>query len=144
MDMRFRTGVVAAAMVAGLVATAGCGFHVNYTPAGGASGASSSPSSGSSGGMGGGSGSMEGSSGGQSSVSGDQLAQAVSAALQKKVGRAPTSVSCPSGVQLKAGATARCSLVDDQSRTYGLTVTLTQMNADGKYHLDIQVDNQPS
>jgi hypothetical protein len=74
-------------------------------------------------------------------VNKDDVAKSISDQLAQQTGRAPDSVTCPSGLKGDAGATLRCQL-SDQGSTYGVTVTVTSVdNGDVKY--GFKVDDQP-
>ncbi len=78
-------------------------------------------------------------------VSKTDLASKAKDALTKAVGETPRSLTCPSDLNAKVGASERCSLTDNAGNTFGLTVTLSAFNkGTGKYTLDVKVDNAPS
>jgi len=69
------------------------------------------------------------------------VASKVSDQLTEKVGRKPDSVTCPDNLKGTPGSTLRCELKDG-GETYGLTVTVTNVDA-GDVHFDFKVDDQP-
>jgi hypothetical protein len=62
--------------------------------------------------------------------------------LTEFAGRAPDEVECPDDLDLKVGATTRCTLTDGGTRL-GVTVTVKSVAEDGNADLDIQVDDEP-
>jgi hypothetical protein len=51
-------------------------------------------------------------------------------------------VECPDDLDLKVGATTRCTLTDGGTRL-GVTVTVKSVAEDGNADLDIEVDDEP-
>jgi hypothetical protein len=56
------------------------------------------------------------------------------------VGVAPDSVDCANPLPAKVGQSERCSLTAGGVK-YGLTVTITSLNANNVANYDVQVDN---
>jgi len=75
------------------------------------------------------------------SVSGDDLAQQVSAALEKSVGQVPDKVVCPDDLNAAEGKTVRCTLTF-QGTSYGVTVTSDGVK-DDKVQFHVEVDKTP-
>ena len=62
-------------------------------------------------------------------------------ALAETVGRPPESISCPTELDAKVGATERCTLTDHGTRL-GMTVRVTRVHGD-KANFDVVVDKTP-
>jgi hypothetical protein len=76
------------------------------------------------------------------SLAGPVVAKEVSAQLTKAVGRKPDTVTCPD-LPAVVKAMVRCALMAD-STELGVTVTVTQVHADGRVLFDLKVDDTPS
>ena len=72
----------------------------------------------------------------------DDVAKQNSDQLAKQFGKAPESVTCPDNLKGTKGATLRCELTD-AGQTYGVTVTVTDVQDGGDVLFDIKVDDQP-
>ncbi|EKF23681.1 hypothetical protein C731_2305 [Mycolicibacterium hassiacum DSM 44199] len=72
----------------------------------------------------------------------DEVAAEISDRLEKKVGRAPDSVSCPEDLRAEVGVTQRCELTRGPD-TYGVTLTVTKVQG-SKVEFDLEVDDKPS
>lgn len=77
----------------------------------------------------------------QRTLDADAVAQKAAHALAREVGKKPDSVTCPTDLTVKKGASIRCTLVGN-GVPYGLTVTVESIDGDN-VHLDFQVDQQP-
>jgi hypothetical protein len=78
--------------------------------------------------------------GGDRTVDTSTLETKVSRALERSVGRAPEKVDCPDELTIEKGESTRCTLTD-AGETYGLTVTVDEVDGD-RYSLGIQVDKR--
>ncbi|OBK74117.1 DUF4333 domain-containing protein [Mycobacterium sp. 1274761.0] len=75
------------------------------------------------------------------SVDKEELAEEISAQLEKQVGHTPESVKCPDDLKGEVGATTRCML-HDGGETYGVNVNVTKVEGtDVKF--DLKVDDKP-
>jgi hypothetical protein len=77
------------------------------------------------------------------SVDKSEVANQISNQLSQQVGHNPASVSCPRDLVATMGATLRCNATD-AGQTYGVTVTVTNVDAAGNVGFDFKVDSQPS
>jgi hypothetical protein len=75
-------------------------------------------------------------------VDGETVARTASERLTEYAGQAPDNVECPDDLDLKPGATTRCTLTAGGTKL-GLTVTVKSVAEDGNADLDFQVDEEP-
>lgn len=72
----------------------------------------------------------------------DDVAKQISDQLAQQVGEKPEKVSCPDNLKGTKGATLDCELTD-QGKTYGVKVTVTDVQGAGDVLFDFKVDDQP-
>ncbi|MEU0497151.1 DUF4333 domain-containing protein [Mycobacterium sp. NPDC006124] len=72
----------------------------------------------------------------------DDVAKQISDQLAQQVGEKPEKVTCPDNLKGTKGATLDCELTD-QGQTYGVTVTVTDVQDGGDVLFDFKVDEQP-
>ena len=72
----------------------------------------------------------------------DDVASQISDQLAQQVGEKPEKVTCPDNLKGVTGATLECEL-SDQGRTYGVLVTVTEVQDGGDVLFDFKVDEQP-
>jgi len=72
----------------------------------------------------------------------NQVASKISDQLAQQVGDKPDSVTCPDNLKGEEGATLRCQLKDND-QTYGVTVTVTNVEA-GDVNFNFKVDDKPT
>lgn len=70
-----------------------------------------------------------------------QVASEISDRLGEQIGRKPEAVTCPDNLKGVEGATLQCDLTDG-AETYGVTVTVTQIDG-GDVNFDFKVDDHP-
>lgn len=72
----------------------------------------------------------------------DDVANQISDQLAQQVGQKPEKMSCPDNLKGTKGATLDCELTD-HGQTYGVTVTVTDVQDGGDVLFDFKVDQQP-
>ena len=79
---------------------------------------------------------------GTATVDKGDVASAAEDSLEQQVGQRP-DVSCPKDLEAEVGATTRCTLTaEGLDGTYGVTVTVTEVE-DDQASFDVQVDSEP-
>ncbi len=80
---------------------------------------------------------------GSDSVSRSEIESQATAELTKEVGHAPASIVCPSDLDLKAGASQRCTLTDDDGTKYAMTATIDSVSDDNTAEWTYKVADKP-